>query len=92
VLDDLRRRPDIKGFTTSIDDPVAFRGWYLSEAGWIDDDIALIFVDRPGRAEDQDSETAKLALTVKAMIAHMYLQEGAPQEELWCTAEQIYLF
>lgn len=60
--------------------------------GWVVDEIALVFVDQPGAAREQDSETAKVATTIKAIIARMYREEGALQEELWCTAEQVYVF
>jgi hypothetical protein len=49
-------------------------------------------LEQAGVAGDPDSPASKLGAYVRQRVAAIYAEEGAAQEELWCTAEQIYLF
>ncbi len=92
IMDELRtRRPEITGFTHSADDPPAFRGTWWSEDRmlWVPDHLVLLFVDRPGSLTDPAGILA-FAHEIKSRIAQVYAQEESPQEEIWCTLEQIH--
>lgn len=76
----------IGGFTTSTDDPAPFIGYYWSErlGEWIDDAIALLVIDLPA---DRKADVA----TIKGYVEKTYREEGATQDEVWCTLERIEL-
>jgi hypothetical protein len=99
VLDFLRSRHppsastvtdrSITGFSHSIDEPAAYKGFYWSvrRVEWIPDEIVVLFLDRSGRL----IEVAQEARPLKAAIERFYREEGSEQEQIWCTVQQIRL-
>jgi hypothetical protein len=49
---------------------------------WVEDRIALLFVDLPEERKDEIAD-------IKAYIEKTYQEEGSAQDELWCTIERI---
>ena len=78
----------VEGYTVSVDDPVVFGGLYWSPTRqeWVRDDIVLLIVDI--RPEAFDREAVR---ELKSRIERFYAEEGADQEELYCTTETISL-
>ncbi len=74
------------GFTVSSSDPPVFTGFYWSDEqqSWIQDLIAILFVDLPA-----SGQVRAIAGEMKAAVARFYAEEGSPQEEIWCTLEDI---
>jgi hypothetical protein len=80
----------ISGFTSTVDDPEYFKGYYWSrEHRWVDDSIALLFIDFPKTVTDPGLEQE--ARAIKTVIESYYEQEGSKQDEVWVTAETIHL-
>ena len=81
----------ISGFTSTAADHEAIKGFYWSRnAGrWVDDSIAVLFIDFPRPINDAALEAE--AQGIKVQIEKLYEQEGTKQDELWCTAESIGL-
>src|SRR6266852_2471435 len=79
-------RPFIRGFTVSSSDPPVFTGSYWSDdqQTWLQDLIAILFVDLP-----PSRQIRAIAAETKAAVARFYAEEGSPQEEIWCTLENI---
>ena len=78
--------PLVGGFTVSSSDPPVFTGSYWSDdqQNWLQDSIAILFVDLPA------SEGIRaIAEEMKAVVARLYDEEGSPQEEIYCTLENI---
>jgi len=79
-------RPLVSGFTVSSSDPPAFTGFYWSyeQQIWLQDLIAILFVDLPAA-----EQIRAIAADMKTAVARFYAEEGSPQEEIWCTLENI---
>ena len=79
-------RLSVGGFTVSSSDPPVFTGFYWSDEQqiWIQDLIAILFVDLPA-----SGQVRAIAGEMKAAVARFYAEEGSPQEEIWCTLEDI---
>lgn len=82
----------ITGFTHTLDDPPAFGGFYWSETlgDWVPDSLALLFLDRAGSTTEADPAIED-ARRMKSRIGQFYSEEGSPQDEVWCTVQQIHL-
>ena len=81
----------ISGFTSTAADHEVIKGYYWSRTHgrWVDDSIAVLFIDFPRPIDDPTLETE--ALAIKAQIEKLYEDEGTRQDELWCTAESVGL-
>ncbi len=79
-------RPPVRGFTVSSSDPPVFTGFYWSNEQqiWLQDLISILFVDLPA-----SGQIRAIAAEMKATVARFYAEEGSPQEEIWCTVENI---
>jgi hypothetical protein len=79
-------RPPVRGFTVSSSDPPVFTGFYWSDEQqiWLQDLISILFVDLPA-----SGQIRAIAAEMKATVARFYAEEGSPQEEIWCTVENI---
>jgi hypothetical protein len=78
----------VEGYTVSVDDPVVFGGLYWSPTRqeWLRDDIVLLIIDIRPDAVDREA-----IRELKSRIERFYSEEGADQEELYCTTETISL-
>ena len=82
----------VTGFThtTAVRRSSAFQGWwYGPDAKWIPDDLVFLFIDRAGSL----ARPTRLVSDVKLMkkrILNFYREEGAEQQEIWCTVEEIH--
>lgn len=82
----------IAGFTYTSAEPPAFQGLYWSarRGDWVPDTLVLLIVDRPGSIRES-GPVLDDARSIKARIAEFYAEEASPQDEIWCTLQQIYL-
>jgi hypothetical protein len=83
---------EIEGFSYSITDPAPVLGMYWSrqkeQEGWVPDDIVLVTLDRPGEPI-QDSAPIQEADLLKAKAVEFYSEEGARQEDFWCSVNEV---
>ena len=79
-------RLSVRGFTVSSSDPPVFTGFYWSDEQqvWLQDLISILFVDLPA-----SGQVRAIAGEMKGAVARFYAEEGSPQEEIWCTLENI---
>ena len=92
--DSAHGEPTFRGFsyTTVQDDPAPIHGYYWPENGrnWIPDEIALLFFDHPGSFQEPGFVFENTQF-LKSLIERYYEEEGSPQDEIWCTMQELYL-
>jgi hypothetical protein len=90
ILRQSRQNSIVTGFTfTEYSPPVLHGYWFDEEEGsWIDDANVWLFIDLPGRLEDESIR--KTISDLRCRIEEIYAACGCEQKEFWIISSPIY--